>query len=218
MAPIKTPLELNAKSWRRPDGQLHKTGPPPKSQHSQSKEGTARQAAALFAWQIPSLSRHQATRSGVPRTRRGCSCHDVRRQPGRRCENNDAANEGCSPKRGGRRLLGSRCNVASTLVAKADTTGVHGLPMTKPKYLASSARHRSGRACIGFGQRFRGSDVPDMDRRKPAAAGFVSATARGQASSADCPAYRPPHSKRQINSWMVVRSFGSMQASKFPYA
>ena len=31
--------------------------------------------------------------------------------------------------------IGSRCNVASTLFAEADTTGVHGPPITKPEYL-----------------------------------------------------------------------------------
>jgi hypothetical protein len=42
-----------------------------------------------------------------------CSCHGVRRQPGESCESNDAANEGCFPKQGDRRLYGcsAQCRV-----------------------------------------------------------------------------------------------------------
>ena len=78
--------------------------------------------------------------------------------------------------------IGSRCNVASTLVAEADTTGVHGLPMTKPKYLASSEA-------------------------------VAHASQLGRLSGLSPTALEAPD-----DSWMVVRPFGSMQASKFPYA
>ncbi|HET9396656.1 MAG TPA: hypothetical protein VFO36_11410, partial [Nitrospiraceae bacterium] len=81
--------------------------------------------------------------------------------------------------------IASRCNVASTLVAEADTTGVHGLPMTKPKYLASSAPIEA----------------------------VAHASQLGRLSGLSPTALKAPD-----DPWMVVRPFGSMQASKFPYA
>jgi hypothetical protein len=79
--------------------------------------------------------------------------------------------------------IGSRCNVASTFVAEADTTGVHGLPMTKPKYLEHP---------------FRSSQFGSPSKR----------------SRMHCPAYRPPHSKREMTLGWSCAPFGYAAAEQ----
>jgi hypothetical protein len=78
--------------------------------------------------------------------------------------------------------IGSRCNVASTFVAEADTTGVHGLPMTKPKYLEHP---------------FRSSQFGSPSKR----------------SRMHCPAYRPPHSKREMTLGWSCAPLATQQQS-----